>query len=261
MGEDGRSRLGRTNTKWLGVGVRAAALRLRLAANLLGAEPTLLGALRRCRTSAARRGWGQCANEQPPHSLPRGHPVGMLRPVLGRDDGQPTTGCPRTERLQDSLALALGQRCGPGDVELQLDSAVGGVHRLPTRPRRPGEPLDQLSRGDRYRSRYAGPARYHQVHAVHRPTPMADVLRRRRDGKDRHQERTCAKYGTDSLHAAIFAPGHRMSLFASAITRSSHTECRANGAPVGVRKMLRWRTCRRSHPATCATTRPLCWKV
>ena len=97
-----------------------------------------------------RRGRGGAAVAARSRSVSRasaGLPVAQLGAVLAGDHGEHAVGESSTEAGERLAAQRLGHGCGAGDVQRQLDPGVGGVHRLPARPRRPRVPPVQLVRG------------------------------------------------------------------------------------------------------------------
>ncbi len=158
-----------THSSWTipsgSVADHAAAEGLGLTALLLGVEAALLGAAARLGRPPLRGRWGEGGAQQVGEAFAGGHPVAVLRAVLGGVDHDPAVGQPRAEVAHGPGPLRLGERRRRGDVVLQLDPAVGGVDRLTAGSGRPGEPLDQLGRRDHQPVRQAGSGRDPEVAA------------------------------------------------------------------------------------------------
>ena len=105
-----------------GVGCRARTARLRLAAPLLGRQPSLLRAAGGPGgPTGCRRGSHRVA-QQVGHPLARGHPVAALLAVLRRGhDEQPAADEPRVERPQHPAPLGLGE---PGEGATSSSSST-----------------------------------------------------------------------------------------------------------------------------------------
>ena len=117
-----------------------------LPAALLVRDPPLLRASGRLGGPAGwRRRCGGVAQHRG-HPLARGPAVGELGAVLAGRDGQHAVDQPRPEPRQHPLLEVRRHRGRRGQVEGQLDPAVGGVDALPAGPRRAREAFAQLCR-------------------------------------------------------------------------------------------------------------------
>ena len=112
-------------------------------------------------------------------------PVLQLRAVLGRDDRQHAVHQPAGQTGEHPRPLLLGERGGRSTSPAQLDPAVGGVDRLPARPGRAAEPLDQFGVRDHQavrqpagRAAARDPARRLQSATARRACPAPRASRR-----------------------------------------------------------------------------------
>src|SRR5690606_40302727 len=97
----------------------------------LGREAALDGPARRPGGAAALRRRGARLAQQPGEAVRGRVPVAELGAVLGGDHREHAAGEPGREPPQGERLQLGAQRGGGGDVEAELDPAVGGVDALP----------------------------------------------------------------------------------------------------------------------------------